>query len=103
MPRHLRLRNANLTVEDMKRMPARPGAARRLAQLPDWDGLVYAHGQTWSNEAINDAAQEALFLAAIGQIGWTPADCRARERDPNDPPAVGRDIILTYSDAGKLY
>jgi hypothetical protein len=102
-----RFRNAVFTLEGMRALPARPGAQQRLAQLPEWDGTLRfkqdGFQRIWTDEEIQDAAQEGLYSMAAGACGYTPADCRARENDPNDPPAVKQQILRDYLNSGGKY
>lgn len=74
----------------MRSLPAKRGAAKRIAGLPVWDGHVRfgdVDDAPWSDEDIHTETWASLQLMARGE-----GHCGS-QNDPNDPPVVKRDIL----------
>jgi hypothetical protein len=90
--------DSNAVCRALRASRAGKGARDRLAELPEWDGLMrydlnLAEGEVWvgGSEDVTLEAQIALYDMARGNM--LGAMGKRMQHDPNDPPCVRLDIL----------
>lgn len=93
--------DSNAALLQLRRLPAGKGWQQRLAEIPEWDGVMRfnyrdEHGkmQVWVGtvEDVEFEAQLALYQKAVKNFDGPLGE--AMYSDPEDPPIVGVDIRL---------